>query len=729
MRGLGIGFGLERIGLLAVRAPVPMAVALVAVLLTAVLSLPQVRFDDDINRVFLSDSALSQGQRAMEAEGPPVSTIAVLVEAQDGRPLSADALARLRDLALDLELTPGVASVASPFALRFGPGQRAFADEAVFPAEISAEEVATRLVAFGEAHPDLPRLITPSGDALLISALINLEQTPLAAATNEVRALVDGLALEGVRATLTGEDVIGLEIVAGLKADLVFLNALGLGMVAFAALLVLRHGRLTVLAVVPGAAGAMVVLALSVWLGFPITVVSNVVPILVLVLGVADGVHLARYLKSAETPERVAETVRVIGPACALAAVTTAIAFGGVLVSGNAQLREFALLGSVGVLLAFVVMIVSFALLAQVIRPAARDVPDLSVRFARRIGRFGAARPRAMVAWAVVVIILGVWGYRATVPWFPIYQNLPSGSATLEANDRITGAFGGTFQAWVEVPQTGDPEIDWTRLRAVWDALAEQVPQGTMLSEVSLAAWFGTPDAPLSAAQRADVPALIAERLRPAGGNVARIAVSLPEPMRSEAALLRFEAVERVATTAGAEAILGLPSVMRYEALRLIRQLSLGLILACLAAAAVIAIAFREARLIPVLLLPNLLPVLLVASALHLLTGGQISPVAVLALTLAFGIAVDDTIHFLSRYRDALAEGAHNDAALEAAIRTAGEVMVVTTLLLSLGLAVTLLSGFQPIRLFGMLMILALWIALIVDLMVLPALLRLKGHR
>ena len=75
------------------------------------------------------------------------------------------------------------------------------------------------------------------------------------------------------------------------------MNLWGALAITLAAFALLRDLRMAFLAVIPALIGAAGVLALSVWLGYPITVLSNVIPILLLVLGVADGVHLTAHLK------------------------------------------------------------------------------------------------------------------------------------------------------------------------------------------------------------------------------------------------------------------------------------------------------------------------------------------------------------------------------------------------------------------------------------------------
>ena len=99
---------------------------------------------------------------------------------------------------------------------------------------------------------------------------------------------------------------------------------------------------------------------------------------------------------------------------------------------------------------------------------------------------------------------------------------------------------------------------------------------------------------------------------------------------------------------------------------------------------------------------------------------------AILALTVAFGIAVDDTVHFLNRYRQALEIGLPRDAAIRQALATAGRAMVLTTILVCAGLLVTLTSSFFPVALFGGMIGASILVALFADLVLLPALLTLR---
>lgn len=710
----GIGFGVDRIGLAALRFPRAASVGLVAFLLLVGITLPKLSFDDDIHRVFLSDSSLSQAHRAYEdAQSPPLSTALIHITTPD--PFDAQMMTALRDLSLDLEFLDGVTSVASPFILRQPPTADLPSGAPLFGTPISPG-FADDLAAFDALDTGLPTFINDARTAMLLSVSVNTDQTPIAAANTALKgALAAGLP-KGLAARITGEDVISAEIVAGLKDNLLALNLWGALVIAGAAIVLLRDLRMALLAVVPALLGAAGVLALTVWLGYPVTVLSNVIPILLLVLGVADGVHLTGHLKDHGSLEGALKTV---GPACALTALTTALAFASVTLTGNAQLFEFGVLGALGALLSFGIVIVTFTLLGPWLPPSRRPVPPISAAFAQRLITLGGARPRITIATCLLILGMAASGFSRTTPWFPLYQNLPDTSATSATNDAIAEDFGGVFQMIVETDST------WAETQRVVTALEAVSPPKTVLSEVSFARWLGHPDTEPTPEELATLPTALAEQLRKDTGG-ARIFIALPEPMRSADTLAQFDLVYETAIAAGASDIIGLPAVMRHEAVSLIGQLSRGLVAAALGATLLVAVAFRSARLVPVLIIPNILPLMVTGASLHFWAQGQLSPTAVLALTIAFGIAIDDTVHFLSRFADATAQGRSPVQAVKTAGRTAGQVMVLTTLLLTIGLSVTLVSDFIPIRLFGGMMIVTLWAALLTDLLLLPAMLTWK---
>lgn len=130
----------------------------------------------------------------------------------------------------------------------------------------------------------------------------------------------------------------------------------------------------------------------------------------------------------------------------------------------------------------------------------------------------------------------------------------------------------------------------------------------------------------------------------------------------------------------------------------------------------------RSWRIVLVFLLPNLVP-LLVVSGIMGFTGIELKSSTSLVFSIAFGIATDDTIHFISRFRIELQSGKNYLYAFKRSYLETGKPIVLTTLILLGGFLTLMLSDFKSIFYFGFLICITMLIALLADLFLLPVLL------
>jgi len=121
-------------------------------------------------------------------------------------------------------------------------------------------------------------------------------------------------------------------------------------------------------------------------------------------------------------------------------------------------------------------------------------------------------------------------------------------------------------------------------------------------------------------------------------------------------------------------------------------------------------------------MLPNLFPVVVIFGAMGWM-GVLIDVGSMMTASVALGVAVDDTMHYLSWFRTGLDEGHDRKGAAMAAYERCATAMTQTTLIGGLGLAVFAFSTFTPTERFGMLMLVLLFAALFGDLVFLPAML------
>jgi predicted RND superfamily exporter protein len=155
----------------------------------------------------------------------------------------------------------------------------------------------------------------------------------------------------------------------------------------------------------------------------------------------------------------------------------------------------------------------------------------------------------------------------------------------------------------------------------------------------------------------------------------------------------------------------------------LVKNLVISLSLAILLISLFMAYMFRSFRMIIVSLIPNLIPLIITAGLMGFL-GVPIKPSTILVFSIAFGISVDDTIHFLAKYRQELqANHWKIRKSVYAALRETGVSMFYTSIVLFFGFSVFTISSFGGTVALGALVSATLLFAMLSNLLLLPSLL------
>ena len=155
----------------------------------------------------------------------------------------------------------------------------------------------------------------------------------------------------------------------------------------------------------------------------------------------------------------------------------------------------------------------------------------------------------------------------------------------------------------------------------------------------------------------------------------------------------------------------------------LVKNLVLSLALAIGLIALFMAYLFRSFRMIIISLIPNLLPLVITAGVMGFV-GVPIKPSTILVFSIAFGISVDDTIHFLAKYRQELIANKWKiKVSVYAALRETGVSMFYTSIVLFFGFSVFIISNFGGTVALGALVSATLMFAMLANLILLPSLL------
>jgi predicted RND superfamily exporter protein len=132
---------------------------------------------------------------------------------------------------------------------------------------------------------------------------------------------------------------------------------------------------------------------------------------------------------------------------------------------------------------------------------------------------------------------------------------------------------------------------------------------------------------------------------------------------------------------------------------------------------------FRNIRMVVISLLPNILPLFITAAIMGYF-GINLKPSTILVFSIAFGISIDDTIHFLVKYRQELAEnGGDIKTSVLKSLRETGLSMFYTSMVLFFGFGIFVASEFGGTVALGVLVALTLLVAMLSNLILLPCLL------
>ncbi len=740
-------FGVLRTGLLLERYPRSAGLAAILVIAVAVFGLFHVSVDRDLHNIFRGDNDTYQTYLATAAQFvDPDNQVLILIEGEAiGSPLG---LEQLFDLHLELQLLPDAGSVYSLFSLRTSPD----ADGRTRPlVEDPGAGLEPALIAAIRAHPILGQsVLSADGSAMLFviaHATANASLAEHDALIGELRELVSS-ELPGVelKATITGFATLRTEIVRLLKRDQIVLNGSGALIGLILSLVLFRSIAAALMTALPGAMAGLMLVGWNGALGVPVTLLSNVVPALIMVIGYADAMHLSSAFRrhrarGLSTVKAERHALSEAGPACILSAITTVVAFVSMAFSDLDILRDFAIVGSIGTFLGAWVVVLGHALLARLIGrfwrigagAPASPLDALSAPVARLTGWVvGRAWP---ISIASIPLTLALGTLLLLVPAeYSIRETLPPGGGSVRALNVIDGRLGGAFPVQIVVPLHGarpDSPEALALVRAVHEAVGAVAGVSAPLSLWSLAAWLGEgaePAATRLAATLAEMPDEVRQRFH--AGDMALVTVNIRDQSTADTKRL-VDAIDAAAVAAAPGAIVtGSTVVGAREATRAINNLSTSFGSAIVVALVLMAIALRSVGVGIVAAIPNVLPIAVTGALLFILgTGMQLT--SIISLTIAFGIAVDDTIHYLNlllRQRGRLRDR------LVATSRQVGGVLIGTTIVIVAGLTMTLTSGLATVVNFGLLTMATLAVGMLGDLIVLPALIagparRLFGER
>ena len=681
--------------------------------------------------------------------------------------LSAAALAWQQRLAAALPGLPHVAAVAGLPTLRTGrlslrkPG--GFEAVPLVPGGPAAPPTADEAAWVREQLADGRAEGLVSADRRTAAVLAILEPAARGAApTREaVEAVNEYLARNpspgGLTASVGGMPALRVAIVDGLEQDAEFLFPLS-GVIFLVALGVTFRRPIGVAAPLLGVGcGLAWAAGLLVAGGTSFGILSNVLPVLLTVVGFAAAVHiLSRFAEEAAVAPAdrrgaARRTFAAMVPAVGLTTGTTAVGFGSLLTANSDAVRAFAVQAAVGLGCVGVSTLAAFAALGPALRPPrtpAETGPNPAVPlggWAVRHGRLALTLGAAAVGGS---LLLGA-GLRVDSR---MLETQDESNPVAAAVRRVERDLGGVIavEAILETRAPGrllNPE--YYAGVAEFAAAARGLPGvlsvrtytdilGRSLAGLRRDPGAGGPPTGGGAAGRIRQAVAFAEAVSPGatapfltpdasrGRVVVRVAdVGTAETLKISAAL-EDELDRRFPVEAS-------PNMVRWRLTgdgyvnavgmdRFVRDFLWGLSGATAVIFGAIGLLFRGLRAGLISTIPNLAPLALTLGYMRL-RGYELNAGNAIVFAVGLGIAVDDTIHCLARFREELRARPDENVpdAVRATLAASGRAVVLTSVLILCGLAVLLFSEFVPTRRFAELVCVTLAAALAGDLILLPA--------
>jgi len=497
---------------------------------------------------------------------------------------------------------------------------------------------------------------------------------------------------------------------------------------------------------------------LMAWTGTPLSLLTMIVPVFLIAIGTAYCMYIfpeyaASAAQSATVREAVVRCFSQLGFPTSLAVMTTTIGLGSLLVNRVAEIREFAVFSCFGIF-SLLILMLTFLPAVMGLLPVPRgqrmtEAPAAQQRLMDRILSFiirlNLRRQKICLALVAAVSLAGIIGmlqikvetnpleyFKKDTPvarhFHDIYQDL-SGSFPLSVV--VEACEDGCFEDPGNLKKIEEVQSFLNSLPGV-DKTISLVDYLKLINYASNRydpAFYALPEAAFEIRMLVNSfksllgQDMLSRFISPefSKANIMmRTHISSSIDFLSTEARIRDYLLKNLSKQMSFQ-VTGFGIVISHSS-RLIsegqvKSLALTLVLVF----SIMFFLFMSYKVGLIALLPNCFPIVVSFGVMGWF-GIPLSMATSLIASIAIGLAVDDTIHYLVRYNREFKEDLNKENALCKSIRHMGRPIVFTTATISLGFSVLMFSSFNPTAVFGLLMVITMFSALVADLVLLPSL-------
>lgn len=519
-----------------------------------------------------------------------------------------------------------------------------------------------------------------------------------------------------------------------------------------------RSFRATLISLITVIIGVMWVFGILGFLHYEITVLTALIPPLIIVIGIPNCIFLInKYQQEIKLHGNQAKSLqRVItkvGNATLMTNVTTASGFAAFILTNSKLLKEFGVVASINIIVIFLLSLIIIPIIYSFMpSPKYKHLKHLSKRWIGRLvnwmERMVKGHRVSIYVISVLLLCLSIIGINKIQISGSIIEDMPKNTeffsdlkffekeyegimpleilidtkrkngvmklATLKRMDKLQDFFS-------EIPEFSKPISIVELVKYSKQAYYNNNPEYYQLPNSQERTFL------LSYAKSSVNNTLFLNNYVDSTGQFARITIFMKDIKTDRFDRIQEDLKSKIDKIFPSDRynvkVTGRALVFQKGTKFLMNNLIISLSIAILLIAIFMAWMFRSLKMILVSLIPNLLPLIITAGLMGFLNV-PLKPSTILIFSIAFGISVDDTIHFLAKYRQELvANHWRIKKSVYAALKETGISMFYTSIVLFFGFSVFAISSFGGTVALGILVSITLLFAMLANLLLLPSLL------
>ena len=488
----------------------------------------------------------------------------------------------------------------------------------------------------------------------------------------------------------------------------------------------------------------------------PINIILIILPSIMFVVSMSDVIHLvSKYFELIREGHPKFEAIKVslkeIGMATFLTSVTTAIGFFSLVFVNVKPIQTFGIYVGLGVLMAFIITICTLPFLFYHTK-----IPKVAMRRDRNFWRpimerafLFTLKNRKWLPWFGIVVI-GIFSYGATLIISNNYimDDMDPKTAIKQDFDYFDEKFGGIrpFELSIELEDTSHSIWDKEILQEIEkvenylsndygvDIKNSLVQSIRVLNRASSAGDTNNFNVPNSSRKIRSYKRMLKiadqgnflKSVLDSTETITRVSGTIADwgniKTQSENRALKEYVRDSINTQKIDVTLTGSAHLLDKNMSYMSASLVQGLSFAILAVAIIMGLLYRSGRMVIISIIPNIIPLVIIAGVMGF-AGINLKITTAIVFTISFGIAIDDTIHFLSKFKLELNKGKPKIYALKRTYISTGKAIVLTSAILISGFLLLLMSSFMGTFYMGLMICITLLVAVLADLFILPILL------